>query len=167
MSAKTFNVLFLCTGNSARSIMAECILNKLGGGKFQVFSAGSRPKGSLHPETLALLQSQGHDTTGLRSKSWSEFTGPGAPPIDFVFTVCDHAANEPCPVWPGRPHTTHWGVPDPAAVEGTPEERARQIQRIYLMLHHRIGLFTQLRLEVLDRLSLQRRLAEIGQSSHC
>ncbi len=164
-TGKTWNVLFLCTGNSARSVMAECLLRRLAGDRFRVFSAGSRPKGALHEETLDLLRRLGHDTSGLRSKSWSEFSGPGAPELDFVFTVCDSAAGESCPVWPGQPHTAHWGVPDPAAVEGSPDERARQIARIYGMLSHRIGLFTQLPLATLDRLSLRRRLDDIGRAA--
>lgn len=161
---KTYNVLFLCTGNSARSVMAECILAKLGAVRFRAFSAGSRPKGTLHEETVALLTRLGHDVSGLRSKSWSEFAAPGAPEMDFVFTVCDNAANESCPVWPGQPHTAHWGVPDPATVSGTPEERARRIGHIYHMLENRIRLFTQLPLEALDRVALQRRLRAIGES---
>jgi protein-tyrosine-phosphatase len=162
MSDRTYNVLFLCTGNSARSIMAECILAKLGAGRFRAFSAGSQPKGSLHAGSAALLRELGHDTSLLRSKSWLEFTEPGAPRMDFVFTVCDSAARESCPVWPGQPHTAHWGVPDPANVQGPDEERARRISRIYLILENRIRLFTQLPIDKLDRLSLQARLREIG-----
>ncbi len=165
MSEKSYNVLFLCTGNSARSVMAECILGKLGPGRFRAFSAGSRPKGTLHEETVALLTRLGHDVSGLRSKSWAEFAVPGAPVMDFVFTVCDNAANESCPVWPGQPHTAHWGVPDPATVTGTPDERARRIGQIYHMLLNRIRLFTQLPIASLDRVALDRTLRAIGETS--
>src|ERR1700758_3314981 len=129
--AEPYNVLFLCTGNSARSIMAEAILNKVGAGKFRAYSAGSRPKGRLHPETIRLLQSLGYDASGLRSKSWDEFTAPGALEFDFVFTVCDNAAAESCPLWPGQPMTAHWGVPDPAAAEGSPAEIALTFKGVY------------------------------------
>jgi protein-tyrosine-phosphatase len=159
---KPFNVLFLCTGNSARSIMAEAILQKLGMGKFRAFSAGSQPKGKVHPETLRLLNDLGHDLAGLRSKSWSEFADPGAPLLDFVFTVCDNAAGETCPVWPGQPVTAHWGVPDPAEVKGSPAEIALAFKDAYRMLERRIGIFVSLPLRSLDRLSLQKRLREIG-----
>ena len=162
MADRPFNVLFLCTGNSARSIMAEVILNKIGRGKFHAFSAGSQPKGRVHPETVRLLQGLGHDTSVLRSKTWSEFAGPGAPPLDFVFTVCDNAAGETCPVWPGQPMTAHWGVPDPAAATGSPAEIGLAFKDAYRMLHQRIGVFTALPLRSLDQLSLQYRLAEIG-----
>jgi arsenate reductase (thioredoxin) len=161
---RSYNVLFLCTGNSARSVMAEAILNKLGAGKFEAYSAGSQPKGEVHPQTNALLQSLGFDTSGYRSKSWSEFAEPGAPPLDFVFTVCDNAASETCPVWPGQPMTAHWGVPDPAAAKGTPAEIALAFKDAYRMLHQRIGIFTALPLRSLDQLSLQRKLAEIGRT---
>ncbi len=157
-----FNVLFLCTGNSARSIMAEAILNRLGMGQFRAFSAGSHPKGQVHPETLRLLQGLHYDTSGLRSKSWSEFAAPGAPLLDFVFTVCDNAAGETCPVWPGQPMTAHWGVPDPAEATGTPAEKALAFKDAYRMLERRIGIFVSLPLRSLDQLSLQRRLREIG-----
>jgi arsenate reductase (thioredoxin) len=159
---RPFNVLFLCTGNSARSIMAEAILNKIGGGKFNAFSAGSQPKGRVHPETIQLLRSLGYDTSVLRSKTWTEFAGPGAPPLDFVFTVCDNAAGETCPVWPGHPMTAHWGVPDPAAATGSRAEIGLAFKDAYRMLHQRIGVFTALPLGSLDQLSLQHRLAEIG-----
>jgi arsenate reductase len=159
---RPFNVLFLCTGNSARSIIAEAILNKLGAGKFHAYSAGSQPKGGVHPETVQLLRSLGYDTSSFRSKSWSEFAALGAPPLDFVFTVCDNAAGEACPVWPGKPATAHWGIPDPAAATGTPVEIARAFNDAYRMLHQRIGAFTALRLQSLDQLSLQSKLKEIG-----
>jgi arsenate reductase (thioredoxin) len=157
-----FNVLFLCTGNSARSIMAEAILNKAGAGKFRAYSAGSRPKGRVHPETLKLLQALGCDTSGCRSKSWSEFANPGAPVLDFVFTVCDNAAGEACPLWPGQPMTAHWGIPDPAEAKGTAAEVALAFKDAYRMLHRRIGVFTSLPLRSLDQLSLQAKLREIG-----
>jgi protein-tyrosine-phosphatase len=159
---RPFNVLFLCTGNSARSIMAEAVLNKLGAGNFHACSAGSQPKGQVHPETVRLLQGLGHDTSGLRSKSWSEFARPGAPPLDFVFTVCDNAAGEACPVWPGQPMTAHWGIPDPAAATGSAAEIALAFKDAYRLLHHRIGVFTALPLRSLDQFSLQDRLKEIG-----
>jgi arsenate reductase (thioredoxin) len=157
-----YNVLFLCTGNSARSIMAEAILNKAGAGKFRAYSAGSHPKGQMHPETIRLLQSLGYDTSGFRSKSWSEFADPGAPLLDFVFTVCDNAAGEACPLWPGQPMTAHWGVPDPAEAKGTGAEIALAFRDAYRMLNQRIGLFTSLPLRSLDQLTLQRKLREIG-----
>jgi arsenate reductase (thioredoxin) len=162
MADRPFNVLFLCTGNSARSIMAEAILNKLGAGKFRAFSAGSQPNGWVHPETLRLLQSLGYDTSRFRSKSWSEFADPGAPLLDFVFTVCDDAAGETCPVWPGQPMTAHWGVPDPAAAQGSPAEIALAFKDAYRMLNQRIGIFTSLPIRSLDQLSLQQKLREIG-----
>jgi arsenate reductase (thioredoxin) len=159
---RPFNVLFLCTGNSARSILAEAILGKLGAGRFHACSAGSQPKGQVNPHTLQLLQSLGYDTSNFRSKSWSEFTGPYAPVLDFVFTVCDNAAGESCPVWPGQPMTAHWGVPDPAEAKGTPAEIALAFKDAYRMLHQRIGLFTALPIRSLDQLSLQQRLKDIG-----
>jgi arsenate reductase (thioredoxin) len=159
---RAFNVLFLCTGNSARSIIAEAILNRLGAGKFRGFSAGSHPKGAVNPHTIALLESLNHDTSQLRSKSWSEFARPGAPPLDFVFTVCDNAAGETCPVWPGQPMTAHWGVPDPAEAKGSDAEIALAFKDTYRMLNQRIGIFTALPLKSLDQLSLLQRLNEIG-----
>jgi protein-tyrosine-phosphatase len=157
-----FNVLFLCTGNSARSILGEALMNRLGQGKFRAYSAGSQPKGQVHPQALALLQQLNHDTSGLRSKSWTEFAQPGAPQLDFVFTVCDNAAAESCPVWPGQPMTAHWGVPDPAAVTGTEAEIAFAFADTYRMLNARISIFVSLPLRSLDQLSLQKRLDEIG-----
>jgi arsenate reductase len=159
---RSYNVLFLCTGNSARSIMAEAILNRLGAPNFRAYSAGSHPKGRVRPETLRLLRSLGYDTSGCRSKSWDEFTAPGAPQFDFVFTVCDNAAAEACPLWPGQPMTAHWGVPDPAEATGTPAEIALAFKDAYRMLRQRIGIFTSLPLRALDRLTLQHRLREIG-----
>jgi arsenate reductase (thioredoxin) len=162
---RAFNVLFLCTGNSARSIMAEAILNKLGAGKCRACSAGSQPKGQVHPATLQLLRSLGYDTSGCRSKSWDEFTATGAPEFNFVFTVCDNAAAEACPLWPGQPMTAHWGVPDPALATGTPAEVALAFKEAYRMLHQRIGIFTALPLRSLDRVTLQNKLKEIGRMS--
>ena len=159
---RPFNVLFLCTGNSARSVIAEAILNKLGAGKFRATSAGSQPKGQVNPYTIQLLQGLGYDTSGFRSKSWSEFARPGAPPLDFVFTVCDNAAGEACPVWPGQPFTAHWGIPDPAEAKGSEAEIALAFKDAYRMLHRRIEAFTALPITALDRLSLQQRLKEIG-----
>ena len=157
-----YNVLFLCTGNSARSIMAEAILNKVGSGKFRAYSAGSRPKGQVHPETLRLLRSLGYDTSGLRSKSWHEFAKPGAPSLDFVFTVCDNAAGEACPLWPGQPTTAHWGVPDPAEAKGAEAEIALAFKDAYRMPNQRIGIFASLPLRSLHQLTLQKKLREIG-----
>jgi arsenate reductase (thioredoxin) len=162
MSDHPYHVLFLCTGNSARSIMAEAILNRVGVGKFRAFSAGSQPKGQVHPQTLRLLASLGYDTSGARSKSWDEFTAPGAPRFDFVFTVCDNAAPESCPLWPGQPMTAHWGIPDPALATGTPAEVALAFKDAYRMLDRRIGIFTALPLRLLARLTLQHKLDEIG-----
>jgi protein-tyrosine-phosphatase len=157
-----YNVLFLCTGNSARSIIAEAILNNVGAGKFRAYSAGSQPKGRVHPETIRLLQSLGYDTSGFRSKSWSEFADPSAPLLDFVFTVCDNAAGEACPLWPGQPMTAHWGVPDPAETAGTEAEIALAFKDAYRMLDQRIGIFTSLPLGSLEQLTLQHKLREIG-----
>jgi arsenate reductase (thioredoxin) len=164
MTDSPYNVLFLCTGNSARSIIADAILNKSGVGKFRAFSAGSQPKGSVHPETIKLLQSLGYDTSNLRSKSWAEFARPGAPPLDFVFTVCDNAADEVCPIWPGQPMTAHWGVPDPAAATGSAAEIALAFKDTYRMLYHRLCIFVALPIKSLDQLSLQNRLNEIGRT---
>jgi arsenate reductase len=162
--AEPYNVLFLCTGNSARSIMAEAILNKVGAGKFRAYSAGSQPKGQLHPETIRLLQSLGHDTSDFRPKSWSEFAKSGAPSPDFVFTVCDNAAGETCPIWPGQPMTAHWGVPDPAEAKGTEAEVALAFKDAYRMLNQRIGIFSALPIRSLDQLTLQKKLKEIGRT---
>ncbi len=163
--ANPYNVLFLCTGNSARSIIAEAILNKSGAGKFRAFSAGSQPKGQVHSEALRLLKDLGYDTSGLRSKSWSEFAEPGAPVMDFVFTVCDNAAGEACPLWPGQPMTAHWGVPDPAKAAGTPAEIALAFKDAYRMLDQRISIFAVLQIQSLDDASLQKRIQEIGRMS--
>jgi len=159
---RIYNVLFLCTGNSARSIMAEALLEHWGKGRFEAYSAGSFPKGAVHPLALDLLEKAHLDTNGLRSKSWDEFAKPGAPNMDFVFTVCDQAAAEICPVWPGNPVTAHWGVPDPAAVEGTDDEKNRAFRIAFQALETRIKLFTSLRLEALDRLAIKREVDEIG-----
>jgi protein-tyrosine-phosphatase len=164
-AVKVYDVLFLCTGNSARSILAEVILNRRGRGRFRAFSAGSHPKGEVHPLALELLRERGDDTVGLRSKSWDEFARPGAPPLDFVFTVCDAAAGEACPLWPGRPLTAHWGVEDPAAFTGPLERQRWLFRRAYQVLDRRIELFTSLSLEALDRLRLRERLAAIGASA--
>ncbi|WP_072396839.1 arsenate reductase ArsC [Hyphomicrobium sp. CS1GBMeth3] len=159
---RPFNVLFLCTGNSARSIIAEAIINRLGNGKFVGYSAGSMPKGSVHPFTLDLLKNLNFDTSRYRSKSWEEFSAPGAPELDFVFTVCDNAANEVCPLWPGQPMTAHWGVPDPAAAVGSDAERRFSFSDTYRMLNQRISIFVNLPIASLDRLTLQNRLDDIG-----
>jgi arsenate reductase len=164
MADQIYNVLFLCTGNSARSIIAEAILNRLGAGKFRAFSAGSHPKGTVHPYALQLLESLNHDTSSARSKDWIEFAEPGAPEMNFVFTVCDNAAAEACPVWPGQPMTAHWGVPDPAEVEGTEAEKRLAFAEAYRMLNNRISIFISLPMPSLDRLALQRRLEEIGRT---
>jgi arsenate reductase len=160
-----FNVLFLCTGNSARSIMAEAILSKLGAGRFRAYSAGSRPKGRVHPETLRLLEGLGYDITPFRSKSWLQFAASGAPALHFVFTVCDDAAAEPCPVWRGQPMTALWSIPDPVAATGTPAEVALAFKDAYRMLHQRIGVFTALPLGSLDQFMLANKLKEIGRLS--
>lgn len=159
-----FNVLFLCTGNSARSILAEALTNHLaiGGGQFKAFSAGSHPKGEVHPLALELLEQQHFSTDGFRSKSWDEFATSGAPALDFVFTVCDQAAAEPCPHWPGQPMTAYWGIPDPAAAQGTDEERRRAFKESFLILKRRIELFASLPMASLSRLALQQHLDKIG-----
>lgn len=162
MTHAPFNVLFLCTGNSARSVIAEAILNKVGRGQFHAYSAGSQPKGRVHPETIRLLDGLGYDTSAFRSKSWAEFAEPGAPQFDFVFTVCDSAAAESCPVWPGQPMTAHWGIPDPAEATGTPAEIALAFKQAYRLMNQRIGIFTSLPLRSLDRLALTNKLKDIG-----
>ena len=162
MSEKIYNVLFLCTGNSARSVMAECALNRHGAGRFRAFSAGSHPAGTVHPCTLDLLKRLNYRTDGLRSKSWDEFSAPGAPAMDFVFTVCDNAAGEVCPVWPGRPTTAHWPFPDPAAFDGPDVEKRALFARVYGMIERRISIFVNLPIASLDRLSLKKRLDEMG-----
>jgi protein-tyrosine-phosphatase len=164
MAEKPYNVLFLCTGNSARSILAESVLNRLGNGNFRGFSAGSFPKGEVHPYALQLLERQNYPTKHLRAKSWNEFAAEDAEPLDFVFTVCDNAAGEVCPIWPGQPMTAHWGLPDPAAVEGNESERRLAFADTLRMLRNRIGVFVNLPLKSLDKLSLQNRLSEIGRS---
>lgn len=164
MSHRPFNVLFLCTGNSARSILAEVILNKVGNGKFTAYSAGSHPNGKVNPYALDLLQRLGFETAHLRSKAWDEFAAPGAPELDFVFTVCDNAAGEVCPVWPGQPMTAHWGMPDPAAVEGTELEKATAFRDTFRGLERRVQMFTALPIASLDRLSLTNKVREIGRA---
>jgi len=162
MTDRIYNILFLCTGNSARSILAEAILNDRGKGRFKAYSAGSHPKGAVHPMALAQLERTGLPTDGLRSKAWDEFVQPGAPPLDFVFTVCDNAAGEVCPIWPGQPMTAHWGQPDPAAVEGTDLEKANAFREAFRTLGRRIDLFLSLPLATLDRLALGTKIREIG-----
>jgi protein-tyrosine-phosphatase len=159
---KRYNTLFLCTGNSARSIMAEAILHKIGGDRFNALSAGSHPKGSVHPLALRVLEEYRHDVTGMRSKGWDELARPGAPPLDFVFTVCDSAAGETCPVWPGKPVSAHWGVEDPAAFKGPEDAQLALFRRVYAQLDRRIRLLVVLPLGSLDRLSLQQELDTIG-----
>jgi arsenate reductase len=159
-----FNVLFLCTGNSARSIIAEVVLNSLGKGRFQAYSAGSRPTGSVNPLALEILEKNLFPTKGLRSKDWAEFSRPGAPFMHFVFTVCDQAAAEPCPVWPGKPMTAHWGVVDPAAVQGSEAEKRQAFLQAYTELHRRISLFVNLPIHALSNLALKEKLDEIGRT---
>jgi len=162
MTRKAYNVLFLCTGNSARSIMAEAIMNKKGFPNFKAFSAGSHPKGAVHPAALRQIEAAKLPVDGLRSKDWQEFAQPGAPRLDFVFTVCDNAAKEVCPVWPGQPMTAHWGVPDPAAVEGTPEQIEKALRAAFTALDHRISLFLCLPLASLDSLAIKKEIDRIG-----
>lgn len=164
MAQHHFDVLFLCTGNSARSILAEACLNREGRGRFTAYSAGSHPKGEVNPMAIDLLKRSNYDVSGLRSKSWDEFAVAGAPKMDFVFTVCNSAAAESCPIWPGQPMTTHWGVPDPAAVEGSDTEKALAFADAYRMLNNRISIFVNLPIVSLDRLALQKRLSDIGQA---
>ena len=164
MKEPLYNVLFLCTHNSARSVIAECVMNRLGAGRFKAYSAGSQPSGKVHPYAFELLQRLNYDTSGLRSKSWEEFARPGAPQLNFVFTVCDDAADEVCPVWPGQPMTAHWGLADPSRAEGTEAERRYAFADTHRMLYQRIGIFTNLPLASLDKLSLQRRLDDIGRT---
>lgn len=165
MSDKIYNVLFLCTGNSARSILGERLIERIGGGRFRGFSAGSHPKGEVHPMALKVLRDCNYSTEGLRSKDWAEFARPGAPQMDFVFTVCDKAAAETCPVWPGQPITAHWGVMDPAAVEGNQAVRLTAFRTVLRELENRIRLFVSLPLSSLERLKLQQELDEIGKTS--
>jgi protein-tyrosine-phosphatase len=164
MTDKIFNVLFLCTGNSARSIMAECLMNRLGQGRFKAYSAGSHPKGEIHSYALELLERSNFMTNDLRSKSWDEFAAAGAPALDFVFTLCDEAAAETCPYWPGQPMTAHWGLPDPAAAEGNEAIRRLAFAEALRMLNNRISIFVSLPIKSLDTMSLQKRLDEIGRS---
>ena len=166
MTGKSYNVLFLCTGNSARSILSEAIMNRLGGGRFKGYSAGSQPKGEVHPFAIDLLRQFNHVTDDLRSKSWEEFAKPGAPPLDFVFTVCDSAAAEVCPVWPGQPMTAHWGIPDPAAMTGNEAERRAAFADAYGRMDNRISIFLNLPLASLDRMALKNRLDKIGESKN-
>ena len=164
MKPKAYNVLFLCTGNSARSIMAEVLLNALGKGHFRAYSAGSHPAGRVHPLAIEMLQKHGFDTDGLRSKSWNEFSGPEAPAMDFVFTVCDKAAGEACPIWPGRPITGHWGFEDPAAVGGEEGTQREAFSRVFKQITTRIHAFISLPFDKLDHLSLQQQIRAIGQA---
>lgn len=162
MSERVFNVLFLCTGNSARSILAEAILNSMGKGRFRAYSAGSHPAGKVNPYAIELLQQQNLGTGELRSKNWDEFAVAGAPHLDFVFTVCDNAAGEVCPVWPGKPVTAHWGIADPAAVAGSDEEKRKAFAAAFKLLHRRISLFTSLPLGKLDAIAIKREVDQIG-----
>jgi arsenate reductase len=161
METRLYNVLFLCTGNSARSIIAEAILGKVGAGRFNAYSAGSHPRGEVNPHALDMLARLGYDTSRFRSKPWDEFAQAGSPPLDFVITVCDSAAGEVCPIWPGQPMTAHWGMPDPAAVERTPAEIALAFADTYRMLNNRIGIFANLKMSGLDRLSMQQKVRDV------
>jgi protein-tyrosine-phosphatase len=163
VSDRVYNVLVLCTGNSARSIIGECVVERLGKGRFRGFSAGSKPKGKVHPLAIEILRRNNYRIDGLRSKYWTEFAGPDAPRMDFVFTVCDSAAAEECPVWPGQPMTAHWGLPDPAAVEGDEVDRMMAFRQALLSLENRVSVFVSLPIETLDRLKLKAALEEIGQ----
>jgi len=163
VSDRVYNVLILCTGNSARSIIGECVVERLGKGRFRGFSAGSKPKGKVHPLAIEILRRDNYRIDGLRSKDWTEFAGPDAPRMDFVFTVCDNAAAEECPVWPGQPMTAHWGLPDPAAVEGDEVDRMMAFRQALLSLENRVSVFVSLPIETLDRLRLKAALEEIGQ----
>ncbi|MDH3519370.1 MAG: arsenate reductase ArsC [Myxococcales bacterium] len=165
MSDKTYHALFLCTGNSARSILAEAILNRVGGSRFRGHSAGSHPTGRVHPLALELLAERGYDVSKLRSKPWDEFVAPGAPPLDFIFTVCDAAAGEVCPAWPGHPLTAHWGLADPAALDASPLQQRQAFRHAYLELERRVALLTVLPLASIDRMRLRARLDEIGRRS--
>lgn len=165
MTDRIYNLLFLCTGNSARSIIAEALMNWEGGGRFKAHSAGSMPTGTVNPHTRPVIEACGYRLSDFRSKSWDEFARPGAPPLDFIFTVCDNAAGEVCPIWPGQPMTAHWGVPDPAAVEGGEAEIGAAFSETARLLRNRIRLFLNLPLASLDKLSLQRKLQEIGQAT--
>lgn len=162
MADRPYNVLFICTGNSARSIMAEVVMNHLGRGRFKAYSAGSHPRGEVHPMTLEVLTGQSYEVGGLRSKSWTEFVAPDAPPMDFIFTVCDHAAGEACPAWPGQPVTAHWGFPDPTAVAGDRAAQIKAFSSTQFQIANRIRLFINLPLDKIDRLSLQAQLREMG-----
>jgi arsenate reductase (thioredoxin) len=161
----TYTVLFLCTGNSARSIIAEATLNQRGAGRFDAYSAGSHPKGEVHPRAIELLKRLDYDTSGLRSKPWDEFAKPDSPKLDFIITVCDSAAGEVCPIWPGQPVSAHWGMPDPAAVQGAPAEIALAFAETYRLLDNRIAAFANLKLSGLDRLSLQKKVADIARDA--
>jgi protein-tyrosine-phosphatase len=162
MAGKTYNALFICTGNSARSVIAESLLNSMAGARFRAFSAGSHPKGEVHPLAIQELQRLRIPTDGLRSKGWEEFARPGAPEMDFVFTVCDQAAGEVCPVWPGQPLTAHWGMPDPTAVEGTEEQKLKAFREVAVMMKRRLDIMLALPLERLDRLAIQKEVRDIG-----
>lgn len=163
MSGKIYNVLFICTGNSARSILAEVIMNDLGRGRFKAFSAGSHPRGELHPLTLEVLAGKRYNTDGLRSKSWAEFAAPNAPQMDFIFTVCDQAAGEACPAWPGQPITAHWGFSDPALITGIREIQLKAFANVQLQISNRIRLFLNLPIDKIDRMSLQNELRQLAQ----